>query len=916
MKAQVYTILFSVMLAVGFANSVHAQQSYWQQRVDYQIDVKLDTASKTLDAFMVFDYYNNSPDTLEFIWMQLFPNAFKTDRTAFSEQYLLHGETDFYFSSDEERGYIHRLNFESEGRTLQVSDHPQHIDIIKLHLNEPLLPGNSVRISTPFRVKLPKLFSRMGVMGPEYAITHWYPVPAMYDKEGWHPMPYLNLGEYYAPFGKWTVNITVPESMKVAATGRLIAEEKGEISEHQGSLSGYKTLQFSQDSVHAFAWFASDEYIVHNDTLKLPSGRIIDVYVYRFPNSHASWDKAMEFAKSALWFRSVVLGEYPYAIATVVAGYDDGGGGMEYPTITRLGSSGNERLLDYVIEHELGHNWFYGILATNERQHPWMDEGMNSYYDNRYMVEKYGSPNVYLRLSEGAKSKMLPENENEFFVNTLASLHIDQPMNLPAEDYSMVNYSMMVYSKVALWMEMMEKKMGRDTFDKAMREYYDTWKFKHPGPEEFREIMVKYGGDEINEHFELLSKKGPLEAPGKKTIKPVFFGRLAGTEKYNYLNLMVLPGINQYDGFMAGLLMSNYNLPLPKFRFAFLPQYGFGSKKINYLGSFGYNRYADGKFRRMAAGMHVASYAVNDAVDSLGSEVFASFRKFTPFVKLEFNRSPVSRKESYIQFKSYQIFEKDISYVIRHSDSTWHGAEGKFAHRYVNELKFFHADYRVLYPWSVELKLHQAKDFFRADAEMNYFFNYRHGGGLGFRIFASKFHHTGSSPSFSTLRYQPKLTAVRGWEDYTYSTVFLGRNEVNGFGSRQIMGRDGNLKIRTDMFQGLQGRSGNWVAAINLNTTLPEKLFPIWLPVSVFFDAGTYAEAWDKDYRGARFMYVGGLRLSILKDVLEIYAPILMSAEIKNNLNTVPETTGFGKRISFTLDIQKFGIRKISKGIL
>src|SRR5690606_5438375 len=105
-------------------------------------------------------------------------------------------------------------------------------------------------------------------------------------------------------------------------------------------------------------WFASDEYIVHHDTLKIPSGRIIDVYVYRFPNSHASWDKAMEFAKSALWFRSVVLGEYPYAIATVVAGYDDGGGGMEYPTITRLGSSGHERFLDYVIGRERGHNWF------------------------------------------------------------------------------------------------------------------------------------------------------------------------------------------------------------------------------------------------------------------------------------------------------------------------------------------------------------------------------------------------------------------------------------------------------------------------------------------------------------------------------------------------------------------------------
>jgi len=151
---------------------------------------------------------------------------------------------------------------------------------------------------------------------------------------------------------------------------------------------------------------------------------------------------------------------------------------------------------------------------------------------------------------------------------------------------------------------------------------------------------------------------------------------------------------------------------------------------------------------------------------------------------------------------------------------------------------------------------------------------------------------------------------VRGDEDYTYSNYFIGRNEHDGFLSQQVMMRDGDLKLRTDLFQGLQGRSDNWVAAMNLNTSLPNKLFPFRLPIKIFLDVGTYADAWQKGSTTSRFLYVSGLQVSILKDIINIYAPILYSKEFSDQLKTVPEENTFWKKISFSIDLQKISTRK------
>ncbi|HEU4858743.1 MAG TPA: M1 family peptidase, partial [Chitinophagaceae bacterium] len=237
----------------------------------------------TLDGFEKIEYINNSPDTLKFIWFHLWPNAYKNDKTAFTDQSLENGSTKFYFSSKEDHGYINRLEFKVNNQTAATEDHPEHIDIVKLVLPSALLPGQTIIITTPFHVKLPYNFSRGGHDGESYQATQWYPKPAVYDKKGWHPIPYLDQGEFYSEFGNFDVSITLPENYVVAATGELQSEEeknwlltrssfswepiKEKIKTKYGqtktttqlfptSSAELKTLRFIQSHVHDFAWFA------------------------------------------------------------------------------------------------------------------------------------------------------------------------------------------------------------------------------------------------------------------------------------------------------------------------------------------------------------------------------------------------------------------------------------------------------------------------------------------------------------------------------------------------------------------------------------------------------------------------------------------------------------------------------------
>ena len=922
--------------------------SYWQQQVNYNIDVTLNDVDNTLDGFVKMEYFNNSPDTLHFIWIHLWPNAYKNDKTAFTDQTLENGSTAFYFSNADKRGYINRLDFKVNGELAKTEDHPQQQDIIKLILPKPIAPKSNSKIETPFHVKLPHAFSRGGHVDQAYWITQWYPKPAVYDSKGWHPMPYLDQGEFYAEFGNYEVQITLPENYVVAATGNLQNETEKQwlknkkpftrepklkkqplqkkVAEENGipSSKTTKTLQYKQNNVLDFAWFADKTYSIKTDTVALPSGKIITAHVFYYSEHSEVWRNSIAMIKRAILTKSKWLGEYPYNVVSVVDGGN--GGGMEYPTITLLESGGSEKMLDFVINHEVGHNWFQAILATNERTHPWMDEGMNTYYDNRYAMQQYGNTNLDIipTKSPFIKNRM-PDDIQHTLLQTVIGVKKDQPIETTSEKFNSFNYNMVAYIKTGDWMKLLEDELGKDIFDKGMQAYYQRWQFKHPYPEDFKKVMEDVSGKNLDAIFALLNKKGDLKnTPVKKDIRFTSFFSLKETYKHNYIFAAPAIGYNFYDKLMLGVLLHNYTLPLNKFQFVIAPLYATQSKQLNGLGRVSYTLYPGSNGQKLEMALAGSRFSSKQSFDTLGTKVFERFYKVVPSLKFYFSHAPRSNKVSWLNFRTYIIGEKrftNYKYITGSDSMAVYPTAFINTNRYLNQLGFSMANYRVLYPYNYQLQLQQGEGFYRFNVTGQYFFNYAKGGGLNARVFAAKFGYLGSKKA-SAYVYQPKLLGGTGEDDYTYSNYFVGRSASssnpelpianNGLAGQQIMVQNGGgLKLRMDQYSFLNGQSEDWIAAVNLNTTLPNRLFPFKLPLLLFLDIGTYAEAWKKNAATSKFLYTGGLQLSLFKNVLNIYAPLVYSNEFKNTLKADPKQNKFLKRITFSIDLENINLKKL-----
>jgi len=518
------SVVFILIACISFRSKA---QHYFQQEVNYKIDVKLDDIKHELSASEEIEYVNNSSTALNFIYFHLWPNAYKNSNTAFARQLVENGNTLFYYSKEEDKGSVDQLNFKVDGQSVIFLTDSQTVDIGKILLNSPLQPGGRIKISTPFHVKIPNgMFSRIGHEAQQYQITQWYPKPAVFDKYGWHPLTYLDQGEFYSEFGSFDVRITVPENYVVGATGDLQDEgEKQWINERAmksrqmedypetdsfpASSPQTKTLHYKQNNIHDFAWFCDKRYNVLKSEVELPhSHRKVTTWVL-FNNSQARlWRDAVSYVNDALYYYSLWNGDYPYDNCTAVDGALSAGGGMEYPNITVISSTPDAFSLDDVITHEVGHNWFYGILGSNERRHAWMDEGINTFYEKRYMRTKY--PGTYSERKTGNKSgrsgydfnKALHKSESYLEYMVSASKNEDQPCDYPAEKYTKANYAADVYLKTGLAFDYLQAYLGEDKLDSAMKRYFETWKYKHPQPEDLRRILEETSGKNLSWFFD------------------------------------------------------------------------------------------------------------------------------------------------------------------------------------------------------------------------------------------------------------------------------------------------------------------------------------------------------------------------------------------------------------------------------
>ncbi len=498
--------------------------------MDYDIRVELDDKEHILRGHETIRYINKAPDSLQCIYMHLWPDAYRNNSTALAQQikensrFTGGGEASLYFARPDRRGRIDSLDFKVNGDSVAWERDSQHIDIAYLDLNKALGPGDTIEISTPFRVVIPEAgFSRLGHQGQSYQITQWYPKPAVFDHNGWHEMPYLDQGEFYSEFATYDVRITLPENYVVQATGQLQdpselewlrkkakeTRKKGDFDDAEmdppPSSNETKTLHYHQDRVHDFAWFADKRYNVMIDTAKLPgSDKTVETWVMFTDKEGGLWKKGAGYVADAIEHYSSHVGPYPYEKASAVQGALGAGSGMEYPMVTVIGEAGSAFSLDRVIAHEVGHNWFYGILGSNERRHPWMDEGMNSYYEGRYIEKKYaGAGALKGSIPAGARDMMGLKGKGPFEQHYLiyglnARREMDQPPGARSSAFTPINYGGMVYSKSAMLFNYLAEYLGRSVFNEVIQAYYEEWKFRHPEPADVVSTFEKETGKDLS----------------------------------------------------------------------------------------------------------------------------------------------------------------------------------------------------------------------------------------------------------------------------------------------------------------------------------------------------------------------------------------------------------------------------------
>jgi len=992
------------------SNNLFSQQTYFQQEVNYKIDVKLNDQSHVLSAKEEIQYINNSDLSLNYIFFHLWPNAYKDHSTALAKQMLQHKKTSFYFSKPEERGYIDSLDFKVNGRSVKWEFDKDNIDICKLILNEPLRSLDTILITTPFYVKIPDAkFSRLGHDGQAYFITQWYPKPAVFDNDGWHQMPYLDQGEFYSEFGSFDVKITLPENYLLSATGDRIDSEKEDdfLNERviqtlnrldkgdyrkddmafPESSKKTKTIRFKQFRVHDFAWFADKRFNVLHDQIELrDTKKTIDTWIYFTNKNFELWKNAINFVNESTIFYSYLNGDYPYNHVTAVDGTIMAGGGMEYPNITVIGDMSNEFDLDVTIAHEVGHNWFYGILGSNERDYPFMDEGLNSFYEMRYMRAKYPEKKLSDLIGVDENFKLFGLNkidywrEKEMAYFMSAKSNRDQPLDMHSAEFTEFNYGSIVYSKSPVIFEYLMDYMGEENLDKAMKFYFEQFKFKHPSPKDLAKTLSYFSGidlswlttqlisstDKIDYKIKKIKKNKdgsfvlklknktgvatPLNVYGFKDEKPVGliwhngfenkqivefpttdvdyfkidgldrmpdvnrknnFIRTTGLFKkakplqFNFLtrfedpkkaqiNYLPIIGANYYNGFMAGVSLHNYSLYQKKFEYAISPMFGFKTKTPVGFAEFCLNFYPKKSFQQVTFGAKAKSFAFdyydtytnNTANGTNFKSLNYNYYKIAPYLQLEIKKkTATSPFHQYITYTNHNLFTDSL--VNQDYGFAPVQPKKKNVFSFVNQLNYQLINKRVINPFIFNLDLQHTANMSKISATLNYQITISKKHAVDLRLFAGSF-LTGSYSERSY--YSFRASGYNGYNDYLFNTNFVGRSEFGGFGFSQFSDVDGALKIWTPL-----GQTPNWLAAINLRSP---RIFI--LPLKVFADVVVCdGRALNKEL----FLWDAGLNLTLVKDIVEVYIPLVYSTDIKKTLEL--NNISKANTIRFTINVHK-----------
>jgi hypothetical protein len=498
-------ILLLSFITLNFSALFAQSSSYWQQHVDYKMDVTMDVKNYQYKGTQELVYTNNSSDTLKKVFYHLYPNAFqpgsemdariqsiKDPDARMVNKIKVDGkdvkESRIKTLKPSEIGYLNITNFKQDGVAASAKTAGT---ILEVTLVKPIVPNSKTTFTLDFDGQVPVQIRRSGrnnIEGVELSMAQWYPKIAEFDFEGWHADPYI-AREFHGVWGNFDVNITIDAAYTLGGSGYLQNQnEIGKGYQDAGVTVVYpkktKTLtwHFIAPMVHDFTWAADKNYI--HDVVKGPNNVDLHFFYKNNPKTAENWKKLEPLMVNVMDFYNKKIGDYPYKQYSFIQGGD---GGMEYAMCTLMLGNGTLEGILGTATHELGHSWFQHVLASNESKHPWMDEGFTTYVEdfvlNEMAVKKEENPfkgnyAAYYKLVESGK---------------------EQPQTTHGDRYDENRpYSISSYVKGSIFLSQLGYVIGQDNLAKTIKRYYQDFKFKHPTPNDIKRTAERVSGANLD----------------------------------------------------------------------------------------------------------------------------------------------------------------------------------------------------------------------------------------------------------------------------------------------------------------------------------------------------------------------------------------------------------------------------------
>ena len=499
--------------------SADAQERTSPRNANYTIDVRLDAPARTLTATETLTWTNISGAPASELQFHLYYNAWRNaDTTWMKEQ----KQTTWWDQARRRRpedssainvtslkvtsGAIPAVDLTADMRFIAPDDgNAEDRTVMAVTLPAPVAPGQTIALDIAWTAKIPRPFARTGAIGNYFFIAQWFPKIGVLDPAGrWNTHQFHVGTEFFSDYGVYDVRMTVPQGWPLAATGRE--------RERTDNADGTTTYRYSQEDVHDFAWTTSPDFVEHRARFESSGLPPVEIRLMLQPEHEGQAERHFEATRAALLHYGEWFGAYPYGHITIVDPvWRSETGGMEYPTLftagTRWLNPRADSYMDDTLVHETGHQWWYGLVGTNEFEDAWMDEGINQFANARVMAEEIPDGREVLRFFGG----FLPwVNEDvrwdrltfgEFLSSYRDSAAIDVP-STPSYRYWPTDSTPMTYSKPSLWLHTLERALGWTTVQQILATFFERWQFKHPRAGDFFQLASEVSGRDLNPFFD------------------------------------------------------------------------------------------------------------------------------------------------------------------------------------------------------------------------------------------------------------------------------------------------------------------------------------------------------------------------------------------------------------------------------